>query len=250
MAEWRALTDPGTEIGVAQLKLIWWREEIDRLAAGRALHPITRYLADLPGAAAADFSTLAPSVEAAAAQVAGVPLEQAAELGAHAGALYGNPLLVAAQLGAAQLGAAQRGTAPRDPGATESLRASIAALACAEYLARAIADYGREARRGRILFAVDELLAAGIDNADLAAAAPPAHLAAYLGRLHATAAGYFVQAGSALAPAERAPLRHLAVLATLGARHLNGRKHGTGAGFRLADLYHAWRAAGRAAAGR
>ena len=41
------------------------------------------------------------------------------------------------------------------------------ALAAAEYLSRAIRDYRREARAGRVPFAVDELLAAGVDNADL-----------------------------------------------------------------------------------
>jgi hypothetical protein len=45
-------------------------------------------------------------------------------------------------------------------------------------------------------------------------------------------------------------LRHLAVLATLGARHLHGRKHRAGADFRLADLYNAWSTARRAAAAR
>jgi phytoene synthase len=245
MAEWRALTDPGPDVGVAHLQLAWWRDEIARLAAGRAAHPITRYLADLPGAGTADFGLLADAVEAAAAQVAGAPLEHALELRAHAGALYGAPLLVAAQLGTSRPGAA-----PGDPGATHSMRACIAALACALYLARAIADYGREARCGRIPFAVDELLAAGIDNADLAAAAPPPRLAAYLEGLRTAAGGYFVQAGETLAPAERPELRHLAVLAALGSRHLHGRNHRRNADFRLADLYNAWNAARRAAAAR
>jgi phytoene synthase len=255
MAEWRALIDAGTEIGVAHLKLVWWREEIDRLAAGRAAHPITRYVADLPGAAAADFKPLAHSLEAIAAQIAGAPLQHAAELGAHAGALYGAPLLVAAQLAGAEFGAAGAlrrapGAAPLTAGATESVRACIAALACAKYLARAIADYGREARCGRIPFAVDELLAAGVDNADLSAAEPSRRLAAYLDRLRDSAAGYFVRAGNALVPAERPTLRHLAVLTTLGARQLNHRKNHGAAVLRLPDLYNAWHAARRAAAAR
>jgi hypothetical protein len=64
------------------------------------------------------------------------------------------------------------------------------------------------------------------------------------------AARYFANATTALAPQERPPLRHLLVLATLGAKHLNGRVRRVGTEFRLADLYNAWTAARRAAAAR
>ncbi len=64
------------------------------------------------------------------------------------------------------------------------------------------------------------------------------------------AARYFADAAAALAPPERPPLRHLLVLATLGAKHLNGGKRRAGTDFRLADLYNAWSAARRAAAAR
>src|SRR6202789_3698140 len=75
-AEWQALMDPATETGVAHLKLAWWREEMQRLAAGSAVHPISSYLAGLPRAASADFTPLLAAVNAAAEQVGGVPLER------------------------------------------------------------------------------------------------------------------------------------------------------------------------------
>src|ERR1700722_8966272 len=68
-AEWQALTDPATEISVAHLKLAWWQDEMQRLAAGSAVHPICVYLAALPRAAAVDFAPLSAAVAAAAAQV-------------------------------------------------------------------------------------------------------------------------------------------------------------------------------------
>jgi phytoene synthase len=236
MAEWQALSDPDTEGDVARIKLAWWRDEMQRLAAGSPLHPISRYLANLEGAAAIDWSPLLRPVAAAAAQVAGAPLERAAELQSHAGALFGAPLLVAARLGGA--------------GSSPSVPICIAALAEAQYVAKALSVYGREARAGRILFPVDELLAAGIENDDLAARNPPPRLAAYLKWMRERAAHDFANAATALAPQERPSLRHLLVLATLGAKHLNGRERRADADFRLADLYNAWTAARRAAAAR
>ncbi len=50
----------------------------------------------------------------------------------------------------------------------------LRALAVADYLARATRDYRRQARLGRVPFAVEELLAAGVDNTDLCAAQAPA----------------------------------------------------------------------------
>ena len=235
-AEWRALTDAAVDMRVAALKLEWWREEIRRLAAGAPLHPITQFIAGMPRAAAADLGRLDAAVEAASLQVSGVPLERAAELERHAAALLGIPLEVAAAL-----------CGPlSDPAA---VRAGAAALATAEYLARALRDYGREARAGRVLFPVDALLAAGIANDDLAASPPPPPLARYLDGLRAQAAGCFDLAAGALPRADRPLLRHHAVLAVLGGKHLNDGPVPK-AGFYFADLHGAWRAARRAAAAR
>jgi hypothetical protein len=209
---------------------------MSRMTAGAPRHPITRHLADLPCAPSTDFTPLTRSIEAAGAQIAGAPLERSGELESHADALYGAPLFIAALLGGAR--------------AHGSLQHCIAPLAAGQYLAAAIAGYGREARAGRIPFAVDDLLAAQIDNDDLLAAEAPPRLRTYLDHLRQKAAAYFSSATAALAPDERPRLRHLAVLAALGAGRLNDRGHRSSADFRLADLYNAWNAARRAAAGR
>ncbi len=209
-AEWQALMDPATESSVAHLKLAWWQEEMQRLSQGSAVHPISSYLAGLPRAAAVDFSPLQTAVEAAAAQVSGVPLEHGADLEPQSQALWGGPLLLASQLAA-------------DVPDEAALSHCTQALAAAEYLAKSIRDYGREARAGRVPFAVDELMAAGIDNADLAAHPPPPHLQNYLGRLRERAAEYFEAAVQALPSAQRGRQRHLLVLAALGRSHLQSR---------------------------
>jgi phytoene synthase len=231
-AEWQALLDPATEPGVAHLKLGWWQEEMHRLAAGSPVHPIGRYLVELPRAAAVDFAPLQGAVQAAALQVSGAPLERGADLEAHSQALWGEPLALASRLAADGLDEAALSNCTR-------------ALAAADYLSKAIRGYRREARAGRVPFAIDELLAAGVDNADLAADPAPPHLQSYLGRLRDTAAGYFEAAAQALPGAQRSRHRHLLVLAALGRGHLNGRAPPP-QGRRLKDMLLAWTTARRA----
>lgn len=233
-AEWRALMDPAVEPAAAALKLAWWREELARLIEGSALHPITRYLAALPRAERVDFSPLGATLEAAARHIAGAPLERGAELEPHGAALGAPPLLIAARLAGAP------------PESEAALLGAATALGAAQYLADAIADYRREALRGRVIFAVDELLAARIEDADLAAADPPMRLMRYLNELRGRAARRFEDAAGALPARERAANRHLLVLAALGARRMRGRTEPPGA-FRPADVFVAWSAARRAA---
>jgi phytoene synthase len=236
LAEWRALMDPGTEPGVAQIKLAWWHEELRRLAAGAPVHPISRYLASLPRAEATDFAPLERTAQSAARHIAGAPLERGEQLETHSSALRAVPLMVAARL------------ASDRPNEIEAdMRGCVTALAAAEYLAGAIADYRREARCGRVVFPIDELRAAGIENADLVAAVPSPRVQSYLEGLRRRAAQCFATAADVLPRPLRARQRHLLVLATLGARHLHGGEFALGTGFRLRDLYCAWTAARRAA---
>jgi phytoene synthase len=245
-AEWQALMDPAAESSAARLKLAWWHEEMQRLAAHSPVHPISRYLAALPGAAAVDFSPLLGAVNAAAVQISGVPLERGADLEPQSQALWGAPLLLAAQLAAAAQAQAQTPAQvpAEEDAAARSLRDCSGALAAGEYLAKALREYRREARIGRIPFAIDELMAAGIDNADLAAEPPPAPLRNYLDGLRGRAAAYFDQCALSLPRAQRAGQRHLLVLAALGRRHLTHPAPPERR--RLQDMLLAWRTARRA----
>jgi phytoene/squalene synthetase len=118
-------------------------------------------------------------------------------------------------------------------------------LAIADYLSRSIRDYSREVRLGRVPFAVDELLAAGIDDAGLCADHPPAELAGYLQRLRERAAQNYEIAAQALPIARRSEQRHLLVLAALGLKQLNrGAPTLESPGMR--DMLLAWSTARRA----
>jgi 15-cis-phytoene synthase len=232
LAEWQALMDPATESSVAHLKLAWWSEEIQRLKRGAAVHPISSFLAAQPRAAVVDFDPLLAAVAAAASQIGGAPLEHGADLESQCHSLHGGPLTLASLLAADVPDAAALGNCTQ-------------ALAAGEYLAGAIRDYRRELSAGRVPFAIDELLAAGVDNHDLAAAPPPVHLQSYLDRLRERASSYFEMAVQALPPVQRGPQRHLLVLAALGRQHLDLRSP-PGERRRFKDMLLAWTTARRA----
>jgi phytoene synthase len=234
LAEWQALTDPATESGVAHLKLAWWREEMLRLAAGSAVHPISTYLAALPLAGGVDFKPLVLAVETAASQIGGAPLERSVDLETQSQNLWGAPLALASSFGASST-----------TGGAGDVKDCTQALAAALHLANALADYGRDSRFGRVPFAIDELLAAGIDNDDLGAVNPPPHLRAYLDTVRARAAGYFETAARALPGAQRPGHRHLLVLAALGLKQLRAGRPLAG-GWGVRDMLLAWGTARRA----
>jgi phytoene/squalene synthetase len=210
LAEWNALMDPATEQSAARIQLEWWREEISRLIAGVPVHPIGAYLRSLPRAGEVDFAPLALAIDAAVDEANGVPLERGTDLEPHASALRACPLAVASRLSVGDLDETSLGECTR-------------ALAVAEYLARATRDYRREARSGKVPFAVDELLAAGIDNSDLCAEQPTAQLENYLLELRERAARDYEIAARALPKPTRSQQRHLLVLAALGLQHLQRR---------------------------
>jgi 15-cis-phytoene synthase len=233
LAEWNALMDPATEASASRIKLAWWQQEIQRLIARAPVHPICLYLASLPRADAVDFTPLSQAVDASLAELSGVPLERSADLEPHARALRAAPLGLASRLAC--------GAVLDETGLEDCLRA----LAAADYLARATRDYRRLARLGRVPFAVEELLAAGLDNADLCAAQPPPKLESYLLGLRARAAQSYQTAALALPADRRAQQRHLLVLAALGRRHLQlGASSLESA--RLQDMLLAWSTARRA----
>ncbi len=231
-AEWQALLDPSTERNVAQLKLAWWHDEMLRLTQGAAVHPISLYLASQPGAAAAHFKLLTAAVEAAMLEISGAPLERAAQLEDHSSALIGGPLRVASLI------AGEQADGP-------ALEQSTRALGQAQYLARALRTYRREAKSGRIPFAVDELLQAGVENADLLAPQPAPRLQTYLQDLRRRAETHYAGVLSGTPRAARPLLRHLLVLAALGLKHLPDTA-GDSAFTPLKDMLLAWRTARKA----
>ena len=82
--------DSATEASAARLKLNWWHEEMQRLIAGRPLHPISAYLAALPRAASDRLRAAAHRGRRRRGTARVACLWNAvAELEPHADALYG-----------------------------------------------------------------------------------------------------------------------------------------------------------------
>jgi hypothetical protein len=92
---------------------------------------------------------------------------------------------------------------------------------------------------------VEELLAAGLDNADLCADQPPAKLEGYLQQIRDRAARNYENAALALPAGRRGRQRHLLVLTALGLKHLRRRTSELESA-RLQDMLLAWSTARRA----
>jgi phytoene synthase len=231
-AEWSALMDPATESSAARIKLAWWQEEIRRLIAGTAVHPISVYLLSLPRVHEVDLAPLMLAIDAVIAETNGAPLERSSDLEPHAAALRAGPLMVASRLAAAGLD-------------EQSLQTCARELAVGDFLARSTRDYRREARIGRVPFAVEELLAAGIDNGQLCADQPPTQLTEYLLKLRRRAQLSYEAALQPLPAQCRAQLRHLPILAALGLKQLQ-RPSASLESPRVQDMLLAWVTARRA----
>jgi phytoene synthase len=188
--EVRSILDRVSDPGVAQTKLQWWREELNRTADGAPRHPLSRNLAvamarhRLPRAG---FLVMADQVQA---ELAGrqpadrQELEAACE--ADLGALF-------------DLLARCHGTTdPQTLGAARGLGAFCGLV----YLIR---DSGQHLRRGKPFLPADRLAQLGIRPAALA---QPEHLGQLLGLLaEAAAAARAYREREAIAPRLPASLR-------------------------------------------
>lgn len=223
---------PG-EAAVAALKLGWWREEIEQLAAGEPRHPVTTVLAQTPALRKPRELWFA-LIEASLRRLDPEPHASIDALLAHcaeAGAQY--ELLALAF------------------DADASARTRARTLGTAAMMARTVSGVRRHAEAGRIELPLDALDAAGVHHEALHASWPPAaiELLAQIGakarltldeRLAAVAHGErrSLHAALILAELQRARLRALA------ARDYPAHSDGPVA---LTRLLIAWRSARRSA---
>jgi phytoene synthase len=231
----------GIDHHVAHARLQWWSEECERCAQGRPVHPLTRELLKASG----DSSRLAGIkgfVDTAVWDLASATFETRKELTAYCERWSTAMFETAATAAGAVVPASK--AAP-----VHALGAAVRELELLENLAR-------EAHAGRLRVPLDELERAAVNIHALAKLPWPAALTTLLIQRHEALRAIIHDSISNLGCDEQPTLRGLLVWATLASRQslrvqralpnaVQPRRYDA-----LADGWHAWRAARRAAAGK
>jgi phytoene/squalene synthetase len=237
---------PGLDHHVAHSRLQWWREECERTAAGRPVHPLTRALVDAVARAPTpplQLAGLSGLVDAAVWDLAGATFETRRELTAYCerwSAAMIEPL------------AARK---PRS--ATPDTRvANWSTLGAAMREIEMLSQLAREAHYGRLRIPLDELESAKADPGVLAKPPWPTAVAELLRARHESLRDGITRVLGEVDRLQQPDLRGLLVWAALARRSsqrteraLPDRLH-LGRFDAVADAWFAWRIARRATIGR
>jgi phytoene synthase len=217
---------PGLDHHIAHTRLQWWREECERTAAGRPVHPLTRGLLEsAPGSRPVNLQGI---VDVAVWDLASATFETGRELDAYRerwAAAMMEPL-----------------------GAPVPLGAAIREI-------ELLANLGRDARRGRIRLPLDELERVTATPGVLVEDPWPEAVIALVRSRHASARAELARAIRSLEGGQRRQLRGILVWAALvdrsmdrNARALPDRRSPRRVDG-MADTWLAWRTARKAARG-
>jgi 15-cis-phytoene synthase len=238
-AEIRDALRPGMDHGVAHTKLQWWRGEVDRLAAGRPEHPITRELLACASGRDVDWPALHEALTGADLELSQFTFEDLRELDAYLYRATGVYLWIAACL------------VSRDP-LPEGTRDFAARAGRVVRLAEVVRDIRSDAYHGRVFVPLALLAADGAEVERLQSGEFSTAERQCLAQLAEHARGHGAAALAALPRTARAPLRGHGVLAELSLELVNTiERRGFGAGRDRIDLapfrrlFAAWRAARR-----
>jgi phytoene synthase len=253
---------PGLDHHVAHSRLQWWREECERAAIGRPVHPLTRALVEAmtavpsstsasasppkpPAAPLSQLAGLCGLVDAAVWDLAGATFETRRELTAYCerwSAAMIEPLAPAK--------VADATARPDTRGANWStLGAAMREIEMLSHLAR-------EAHYGRLRVPLDELESAKADPGVLAKPPWPAAVVELLRARHESLRDEITRALRDVDRAQQPGLRGLLVWAALARRSSQRTEHALpdrlplGRFDAVADAWFAWRIARRATIGR
>jgi 15-cis-phytoene synthase len=269
----------GIDHHVAHARLQWWRDECERCAQGRPVHPLTRELVKaygaVTGAQPSPLAGISGFVDTAVWDLAGATFETRKELTAYCDRWATAMFETTAGRGAASMAlspaarvaansrtsaatnmapgpdAAASDTSPSPPLAGAPWRVLGAAVREIEMLA----DLAREAHVGRLRVPLDELERAGIELRSLAKPPWPAPLVMLMRDRHEVLRATIDECLGALSREQQTEFRGLLVWSALAWKQLvraqralpttiSPRRYHA-----LADGWLAWRAARRAAAG-
>jgi phytoene/squalene synthetase len=279
---------PGLDHHVAHSRLQWWREECERAAVGRPVHPLTRALVDAVTAAGAPSSVPAstppavpkrhrkhPSVELRSGppSMAGVqpfglhPLPQLGGLCGLvdvavwdlAGATFETRRELTAyceRWSAAMIEPFAPRKAADAPATPDTRIANWSTLGAAMREIEMVSHLAREAHYGRLRVPLDELESAKVDPGVLAKPPWPAAVVELLRARHESLRDEITRALSDVDRAQQPALRGLLVWAALARRSSQRTEHALpnrlhpGRFDAVADAWFAWRIARRATIGR
>jgi len=235
-AEIRAAVHPATEHAAAHLKLAWWREEIERLARGKPLHPIGRALLAAAEPLGLEITGLPDYLVAAEHDLSARPIVDEDEFTGYL--QRGGGLIQQLAASFAQPSLDRRGDARRFG----------AALGRGLRLVEVLRSVRADAAAGRSRLPQSRLRASGVSTAELAATAPAPQTLNLLNACAAQAQALITEALE-LRLVDRPRQRAAIVLGTLGLASLQHmRRSGftpqsssADGAFRL--LWRAWRAA-------
>jgi phytoene synthase len=241
--EINAALQPGLEHSVAHVRMAWWAEEVQRLRAGHALHPLTRALL-AQCAATTGTATAGPDVgglvDIATWDLANATFDTRRELSGYCERWASAVIQLAVACGAPDLPVhtAQQFT----QGAGAAL-CELEMLVCLQHAARL----------GRLRLPLDELPTLGFAPGDLAHTPWPVALCTRLSERHRELRRVLTASCTLLrAPAHRAGLRGLLVWAALMQQHSRRAEAALPQSWRrtrwdgLSDALRAWRTARRA----
>jgi 15-cis-phytoene synthase len=232
---------PEIDHQVAHARIQWWREECERCAEGRPVHPLTRELVKANGAMGATrLAGVTGFADIAVWDLASATFETRKELTAYC----------------ERWSAAMFETAAGPPAETGAQAPRVLGLGAAVRELELLESLAREAYAGRLRVPLDELERAGVDAHAVAKPEWPAALGELLSQRHQALRSAIRDSISALGRDEQSRLRGLLVWTTLAWRQslraqralpntVQPRRYHA-----LADGWQAWRAARRAAAGK
>jgi phytoene synthase len=182
------VADEVSDVGVARVKLAWWRTEVANLFAGHPQHPVTRALAPFVASYGLDAARMNEIID-------GMEMDLTHHRYADFDALRLYCHRAAGVVG--QLAASIFGY--RNPSTLEYAEA----LGTAFQLTNIIRDVGEDARRGRVYLPADELARFGLDAQDILARRGDERFVRLMEFQADRAASYYELARSKLAPEDR-----------------------------------------------
>jgi phytoene synthase len=248
--EIRESLKPGLDHQVAHSRLQWWREECERAAQDRAVHPLTQQLVATlkelphldPAARSRLLAGLSGFVDVTVWDLAGATFETRRELAAYCERWAG----------------AMIGPAVAESFASESAASSAGWVAIGAALRELemVQDLAREAHSGRLRLPLDELQAAHVDPAALSRPPWPAALSKLQIDRHETLRAEIARILNGFNRQQQMMGRGVVVWAALACRSSKRVQRAlptlpqTGRFDGLSDAWFAWRVARRATAGR